>query len=50
VELQHWVAHEWVRSADDALWRRSKLGLHLTPSATAAVHDWLQRHGRATLG
>ncbi|TSE30049.1 Aerobic glycerol-3-phosphate dehydrogenase [Tepidimonas thermarum] len=50
VELQHGVEHEWVHSADDVLWRRSKLGLHLTPRATAAVQDWLQRHGRATLG
>jgi glycerol-3-phosphate dehydrogenase len=26
-ELRHLVAREWVREADDVLWRRSKLGL-----------------------
>ena len=34
-------AHEWVRTADDALWRRSKLGLRYTPEQRAAVGDWL---------
>ena len=27
--------HEWARSADDVLWRRSKLGLHLSADASA---------------
>ncbi len=28
----HWlIEREWARSADDILWRRSKLGLHMTP-------------------
>jgi len=27
-ELDYLVAHEWARTADDILWRRSKLGLH----------------------
>ena len=29
--------HEWARSADDVLWRRSKLGLHLDATAQARV-------------
>lgn len=28
-EIDYLVAHEWARSADDILWRRTKLGLHL---------------------
>jgi len=35
--LQH---VEWARSADDVLWRRSKLGLHYTAAQRAAVADW----------
>ena len=29
-ELRYLHDHEWARSADDVLWRRSKLGLHLS--------------------
>ena len=29
--------HEWARSADDVLWRRTKLGLHLSPAQRAQV-------------
>ena len=39
-ELNYLHTHEWARSADDVLWRRSKLGLHLTPAQRAQVADW----------
>lgn len=39
-ELAYMVAHEFVRGAEDALWRRSKLGLHLAPDGVAAVESW----------
>ncbi|WBX83357.1 glycerol-3-phosphate dehydrogenase [Sphingosinicella microcystinivorans] len=39
-ELEHMVAEEWAQTADDALWRRSKLGLHLSDDAKAAVAEW----------
>ena len=29
-ELRHLIANEWTLSADDVLWRRTKLGLHMT--------------------
>ena len=29
-EVDYLVAHEWAQSADDILWRRTKLGLHVT--------------------
>jgi glycerol-3-phosphate dehydrogenase len=33
-EIAHMKADEWARTADDVLWRRSKLGLHLKTRAT----------------
>ena len=30
-EVRYLMAHEWAQTADDVLWRRSKLGLRLTP-------------------
>jgi glycerol-3-phosphate dehydrogenase len=38
-ELRYLVRHEWVRTGDDALWRRSKLGLRLDAGQRAAVSD-----------
>jgi len=29
-EVRYLMTHEWARTADDVLWRRSKLGLRLT--------------------
>jgi glycerol-3-phosphate dehydrogenase len=40
VELDYLHDHEWARSADDVLWRRSKLGLHYTAAQRAAVAQW----------
>ncbi len=40
-ELRYLVRHEWARSADDVLWRRSKLGLHLTPEQRLQVQAWM---------
>ncbi|MDR7335283.1 glycerol-3-phosphate dehydrogenase [Roseateles asaccharophilus] len=39
-ELRHLVDHEWARSAEDVLWRRSKLGLHYSPAQREAVAAW----------
>jgi glycerol-3-phosphate dehydrogenase len=35
-EVNYLVRHEWARSAEDILWRRTRLGLELGGSA---VHD-----------
>ena len=43
-ELNYLHEHEWARSADDVLWRRSKLGLHFSDSQRAAVADWCAAH------
>ena len=36
-ELRYLVRQEWARTAEDVVWRRSKLGLRLTPAQVAAV-------------
>ena len=39
-ELVYLHDHEWARSADDVLWRRTKLGLHLNDAQRADVARW----------
>ena len=43
-ELHYLHTHEWARTADDVLWRRTKLGLHLDAAGRATVDDWCRRH------
>ena len=43
-ELDYLRRHEWARTADDVLWRRSKLGLHLNDAQRTAVVDWCTAH------
>ncbi len=40
-ELDWLIAEEWARTAEDVLWRRSKLGLRLSAAAQAAVASYL---------
>ncbi|CAA9517310.1 MAG: Aerobic glycerol-3-phosphate dehydrogenase [uncultured Sphingomonadaceae bacterium] len=42
-EVDYLVGHEWARTSEDILWRRSKLGLHLEPGSAAAIDDYLER-------
>jgi glycerol-3-phosphate dehydrogenase len=46
-ELNYLNVHEWARSADDVLWRRSKLGLHLDAGQRNAVAEWCDAHWQA---
>jgi glycerol-3-phosphate dehydrogenase len=39
-ELDYLRRHEWACCADDVLWRRTKLGLHLTPRERDKVARW----------
>lgn len=39
-ELVYLHDHEWARTADDVLWRRTKLGLHLTEAQRQDVARW----------
>jgi len=47
-ELRYLCDHEWALDADDVLWRRSKLGLHLNASDRAAVARWIENRANAT--
>ncbi|KIZ46934.1 MULTISPECIES: glycerol-3-phosphate dehydrogenase [Rhodopseudomonas] len=40
-EVRYLMAQEWACSADDIVWRRSKLGLRLTADEIAAIDDWI---------
>lgn len=46
VELRYLVAQEWVVTLDDAIWRRTKLGLWLNEAQQARISDWLAQHAR----
>ena len=39
-ELRYLVTEEWAMEADDMLYRRSRLGLHVSPATRAAVTAW----------
>ena len=41
-ELRYLCAHEWALQAEDVLWRRSKLGLHLTQPERDRVDAWMR--------
>ena len=43
-EATYLVANEWARTADDILWRRTKLGLRVTPEESARLSNWLAAH------
>ncbi|UXH78716.1 glycerol-3-phosphate dehydrogenase [Roseateles amylovorans] len=45
-ELRYLVREEWATTADDVLWRRSKLGLHYDDAQRAAVAAWFDGPGR----
>jgi glycerol-3-phosphate dehydrogenase len=40
-EVDHLIAREWALSADDILWRRTKLGLTMTAEGRAALESYL---------
>jgi glycerol-3-phosphate dehydrogenase len=40
-EVRYMMRKEWARSADDVLWRRSKLGLRFSPAQTTALEQFM---------
>jgi glycerol-3-phosphate dehydrogenase len=40
-EVAHLVAREWAMTADDILWRRSKLGLRFSEAERNTLQEWL---------
>jgi glycerol-3-phosphate dehydrogenase len=43
-EVRYLMSTEWACTADDIVWRRSKLGLRLSASEIAAIDDWIAAH------
>lgn len=41
-EIRYLVAEEFARTADDIVWRRSKLGLRLSKGEIAVLDDWMK--------
>ncbi|WP_102226278.1 glycerol-3-phosphate dehydrogenase [Acidimangrovimonas sediminis] len=44
-EVRWLVAHEFAMTAEDVVWRRTKLGLRMAPEEIAALDAWMQRQG-----
>jgi glycerol-3-phosphate dehydrogenase len=40
-EVDYCIDREWARTAEDMLWRRSKLGLRIGIAGRAALHDYM---------
>lgn len=40
-EVDYLIAQEWARSAEDVLWRRTKLGLHFSPEQTERLAAYI---------
>jgi glycerol-3-phosphate dehydrogenase len=45
-EVDHLVANEWARTAEDILWRRTRLGLHVGADTAARLEKLLAVGGR----
>ena len=43
-EVRYLMSNEWACTADDVAWRRSKLGLRLSPDEIAALDEWIKAH------
>jgi len=47
-ELEYLYREEFAHSAQDILWRRSKLGLHLAKGDVSPLERWLAARERAS--
>jgi glycerol-3-phosphate dehydrogenase len=47
-EVRYLMSSEWARTAEDVVWRRSKLGLRLSAAEIAALDDWMAAHRALT--
>lgn len=48
-EVDYLVRREWARTAEDILWRRSKLGLHVPPGAAQAIDAYIAKRNAAAV-
>ncbi len=44
-EVSYLMESEWARTADDVLWRRSKLGIRFSAKEKRSLDDWMAKHG-----
>ena len=44
-EVRYLMAHEFARDVDDILWRRTKLGLHISAAGREALAVWMRSQG-----
>jgi glycerol-3-phosphate dehydrogenase len=47
-ELRYLIDKEWARTAEDVLWRRSKLGLITSAAEVAALDRWIADYRQST--
>lgn len=48
-EVDYLMRREWARSAEDILWRRSKLGLHVPADAPARIDAYIAKRSAAAV-
>jgi glycerol-3-phosphate dehydrogenase len=46
-EVRYLMQHEWAQTAEDVLWRRSKLGLRFSEAEASRLGEWMQAESRA---
>jgi glycerol-3-phosphate dehydrogenase len=46
-EVRYLISNEWARTAEDVVWRRSKLGLRLSADEIAALDQWMNANNGA---
>jgi len=44
-EVRYLLSSEWACTAEDIVWRRSKLGLLMSPAEIAALDEWIAANG-----
>ena len=47
-EVRYLMSVEWALTAEDVVWRRSKLGLRMTAAEIAALDEWIAAHHLAS--
>ena len=43
-EVVYLIRQEWARTADDIIWRRSKLGLHMNDEEKSRLDEWVRAY------
>jgi glycerol-3-phosphate dehydrogenase len=46
-EVRYLMEHEWARTAEDVVWRRTKVGLRMTPGEVRTLDQWMREAGAA---